>query len=121
MRPIDVGICEYCAQRVPARFEVRDGQVYLLKHCPKCGETEALVSSDAATWQGKRDMMGFTAPTPCSMQCNGCHVDHHPSVVFVEVTNRCNMNCPICIANVPGMGFDFHPPLDYFERIFAHI
>jgi hypothetical protein len=95
--------------------------VYLLKHCPKCGETEALVSSDAATWQGKRDMMGFTAPTPCSMQCNGCHVDHHPSVVFVEVTNRCNMNCPICIANVPGMGFDFHPPLDYFERIFAHI
>jgi hypothetical protein len=40
-------------------------------------------------------------------------------MVFVDVTNRCNMNCPICIANIPGMGFEFHPPMLYFERLFA--
>ncbi|NQU74865.1 MAG: radical SAM protein, partial [Planctomycetes bacterium] len=27
------------------------------------------------------------------------------------------MNCPICMANIPGMGYEFHPPLRYFERV----
>lgn len=121
MRPDDIGVCEHCGERVPAGFQIREGRVYLHKYCPRCGESEALVSSDAAVWQAKRDLMGFIAPQPCSMQCNGCQENHHPGVVFLEVTNRCNMNCPICIANVPGMGFDFHPPLEYFERIFAHL
>jgi hypothetical protein len=38
-------------------------------------------------------------------------------MVFLDVTNRCNMNCPICIANIPSMGFEFHPPLGYFENV----
>jgi len=54
----------------------------------------------------------------CSMECKQCGVSHEPTLVFVDVTNRCNMNCPICIANVHGMGFVFDPPLEYFERIF---
>jgi uncharacterized radical SAM superfamily Fe-S cluster-containing enzyme len=38
-------------------------------------------------------------------------------MVFVDLTNRCNMNCPICIANIPAMGFTFHPPIEYFEKV----
>jgi hypothetical protein len=38
-------------------------------------------------------------------------------MVFLDVTNRCNMNCPICIANIPGMGFEFNPPLEYFDHV----
>jgi uncharacterized radical SAM superfamily Fe-S cluster-containing enzyme len=41
-------------------------------------------------------------------------------MVFIDVTNRCNMNCPICINNTPSMGFLFEPPLDYFETIFKY-
>jgi len=25
-------------------------------------------------------------------------------------------DCPICIANIPSMGFEFHPPLSYFDH-----
>jgi len=42
-----------------------------------------------------------------------------PRLLFLDVTNHCNMNCPICIANIPGMGFEFNPPLEYFEKVFA--
>ncbi len=38
----------------------------------------------------------------------------------MDVTNRCNLNCPICINNTPSMGFLFEPPLEYFGKIFAH-
>jgi len=59
-----------------------------------------------------------TDKTTCSMLCDQCQVDHKPNMVFLDVTNRCNMNCPICIATIRDMGFDFNPPMEYFEKIF---
>ncbi len=119
MAPVNYGVCSNCARRVPAEHVVRDGKVYIRKNCPDCGRTEALVSSDAAAWQLKRDICQYDpdAPLTCTLHCETCRHQHHPRMVFLDVTNRCNMNCPICIANIPGMGFEFHPPLSYFERV----
>jgi len=119
----NLGLCNTCRGRVPAEFQVRDGQVWIRKQCPTCGLTESLVSTDAAMWQAKRDLWHYvpTDPVACTLHCDTCRVDHQPNMVFLDVTNRCNMNCPICIATIRGMGFDFTPPLEYFEKIFAHI
>ena len=119
MANVNLGICNECRKRVPVTHEVRDGRVYIVKHCPECGPTEGLVSTDAQRWQRKRDICRFDpdAPTRCPLDCEHCHVNHHPRMVFLDVTNRCNMNCPICIANIPGMGFEFNPPLEYFEKV----
>ncbi len=55
----------------------------------------------------------------CDMDCLACkHKD--PDLVFIETTNRCNMNCPICITNVPSMKFQFEPSMEYFDKIFRH-
>jgi 7,8-dihydro-6-hydroxymethylpterin dimethyltransferase len=115
-----VGLCTKCQKRVASHFVFRDGQVILHKDCPDCGPNESLVSGDAAAWQQKRQIWQYdeNACSQCSLKCENCHVDHKPTIVFVDVTNHCNMNCPICIANVRGMGFEFHPPLAYFEKLF---
>jgi len=114
-------VCQTCRKRLPATHIVADGKVYIRKSCPECGESEALVSSDAATWQRKREIWNYDAQAPlhCSLHCERCSREHHPKMVFLDVTNRCNMNCPICIANIPGMGFEFHPPMAYFEKVAA--
>ena len=113
------GVCETCRRQVPCRHEKRAGKVYIVKDCPDCGPTEALISSDAARWQAKRDLWQYdpAGARVCRMNCDVCGYDHHPKMLFLNVTNRCNMNCPICIANIPGMGFEFHPPMAYFERV----
>ncbi len=123
MQESDVGFCEFCLTRVPVSQVVRDGKVYLSKNCPKCGPTEALISSDAAVWRAKRHLYGPVGEgeSPCQMHCDTCSRSHRPTVVFVDVTNRCNMKCPICIANISSMGFDFHPPMEYFDRVFRHL
>jgi len=119
----NLGLCNTCKARVPAEFHFRDGQVWIEKHCPDCGPNESLVSSDAAVWQAKRELWDGvpTEPVDCTLNCDNCKVDHKPNMVFLDVTNRCNMNCPICIATIRGMGFDFNPPLEYFDKIFAEI
>ena len=120
MAPVNFGICNTCRKRVSSEHVVRDGKVYIKKNCPDCGATEALVSSDAVRWQRKRDICHFDPDSPlkCSLRCENCKVQHNPRMIFLDVTNRCNMNCPICIANIPSMGFEFNPPLSYFEEVF---
>ena len=119
MASTNTGICD-CGKRVPADHAIRDGKVYFIRHCPDCGDSEGLVSADAEVWQWKRDVYGYTGDETigCSLECNQCVHARKPTLLFLDVTNRCNMNCPICLANIPGMGFEFHPPLDYFKRIF---
>ena len=119
MRPVNYGICTRCRNRVPSEHVFRDGKVFIRKDCPDCGVTESLLSSDAATWQRKRKICRFDPQDPiwCTLKCEACQFQHRPRMVFLDLTNRCNMNCPICIANIPGMGFEFHPPLSYFENV----
>ena len=121
MGQANLGICGHCKARTPAEFVARDGQVWIRKDCPTCGPTEALVSTDAAVWQRKGKLSGYmpAEPAACTMQCDRCAVNHKPNIVFVDVTNHCNMHCPICIATIRGMGFDFNPPLAYFDKVFA--
>jgi uncharacterized radical SAM superfamily Fe-S cluster-containing enzyme len=113
------GICDTCRKSVPAEHLIRDGQVFLRKHCPNCGAGQRLISSNAEVWQWKREVYQYdeAASFGCTLNCETCARDHRPRLVFLDLTNRCNLNCPICIANIPGMGFEYNPPLNYFERI----
>ena len=114
------GDCNSCHKRVPARNESRDGKVYLIKSCEACGETETLISSDAEQYYRKRALDGPYDYKGCSFECLACKHPKRPQTIFLDITNRCNLNCPICIANVPSMGFRFEPPLEYFDKVFSH-
>ena len=123
MKAKNLGLCNQCRARVPAEFFARDGAEWIRKDCPTCGKTESLVSGDAAVWQAKRDLWQYAPNEPsfCTMHCDKCVSHIKPNIVFVDVTNRCNMNCPICIATIRGMGFDFNPPIEYFDKLFGEV
>lgn len=112
--------CNKCRETVPARHVVQNGKVYLLKKCPKCGDNETLISSDAEAYKKKFDVMGELIYEGCRLNCLEC-THKAPNIAFVELTNRCNMNCPICITNVPSMGFEFEPDMEYFRLIFENL
>jgi len=117
------GVCEQCRARVPAEHVIREGKVFLRKDCPDCGTHECMVSSNAAVWQWKRDVYQYdpSDADDCKLDCKACGHDHNPRLLFLDVTNRCNLNCPICIANIPGMGFEYNPSLPYFRKIFEKL
>lgn len=121
--PQNVGLCNQCSARVPAEFIIREGQVWIRKNCPEHGQNESLVSGDAKAWQAKRDLWNYVPADPktCTLKCDKCRFDHKASLVFLDVTNHCNMLCPICIASIKAMGFDYNPPLAYFDKIFAYV
>lgn len=119
-----LGLCEKCGKPTDAAYEIRDNKVYLAKFCRDCGRTASLVTKDARKWRWKREITGYQEPatTSCSLNCSVCDHELHksPNTVAIDVTNLCNQRCPICLAYVDAMGYTFHPPVEYFDKIFDH-
>lgn len=102
-------LCEDCLALVPAKILIEDEQVWYQKRCPKHGVQKTLVSTDAAYWKRCRDFLkpGDRPLSPqtrtergCPFDCGLCP-DHeqHSCVALVEVTEACNLKCPVCYAN----------------------
>jgi uncharacterized radical SAM superfamily Fe-S cluster-containing enzyme len=119
-----LGLCEKCGAPTDACYEIRNNRGYLVKFCRDCGRTASLVTKDARKWRWKREISGYQEPAvpACSMDCANCDHQAHtkPATVAIDVTNLCNQHCPICLAYVDAMGFAYHPPIEYFDKIFRH-
>ena len=102
--------CPECMALVLADVVIRDGQVYFLKSCRRCGhDSEALVSEDAdyyvqAYTYARAGTEPFHFPKQadqgCPTDCGTC-TDHeqHTCLPIIEITDHCNLECPVCIVN----------------------
>jgi hypothetical protein len=117
---LNLAYCGKCGKLAPAAPVERDNRILLVKTCSACGPTESLISGDAARYQAKRSLDLGHDYKGCALDCTNCRRGKQPNMVFLDVTNRCNLNCPICINNTPSMGFLFEPPMEYFDRILKH-
>jgi uncharacterized radical SAM superfamily Fe-S cluster-containing enzyme len=94
---------------VEAKVLFEDGRVYLDKRCPEHGRQRALIADDVDYYRRCREI--FLKPpeqpschqTPvrhgCPYDCGLCP-DHeqHSCVALIEVTDHCNLRCPVCYA-----------------------
>ena len=121
---VNKGFCDGCGQIVPVEHRSDNGSEYLVKKCPQCGDGEIRVSSDREAYYRKRRFdlfdVGQTHPG-FSFGCTECENSFRPHKVHVEVTNFCNMSCPICFNKEQRAFLRFDPPLEYFDRIFEHL
>jgi len=139
-----VSICPECLERIPAVVqEEDDGQIYMRKTCPEHGDFKDLLSSNAkyykwthyqkkdkdgnVVWQFEKNGEANPAdclpedPRGCPYNCGLCS-EHLStcSLALIDVTNRCNMNCNFCYANVGKAGYLVEPSLEEIDRIMKH-
>jgi uncharacterized radical SAM superfamily Fe-S cluster-containing enzyme len=101
--------CPECLALVEAEVVIREGQVVFKKVCARCGPSEALVSEDAGYYarayafaRAGTEPLRFATEVVhgCPTDCGTCK-DHeqHTCLPIVEVTDHCNLECPICIVD----------------------
>jgi len=103
-----MSLCSECGKRVPAKIVEREGQILLFKRCDEHGAHTELLEEDAAfhLLRAGFDKPGSISKSQteirdgCPFDCGLCP-DHeqHTCVALIEVTNSCNLGCPLCFAN----------------------
>jgi uncharacterized radical SAM superfamily Fe-S cluster-containing enzyme len=105
-----VSVCAECLARVEAKILIQDERVYLEKWCPEHGRARVLLADDAAYYRKCREVFikppelpkRFNTPQRwgCPYDCGLCpeHMQHS-CLTLVEITDHCNLRCPICYAD----------------------
>ncbi|MBR1134812.1 MAG: radical SAM protein [Bradyrhizobium sp.] len=119
-------LCETCLALVPTKIQIQDNEVWYEKRCKAHGVQSTLVSDDAAYW---RRCKAFIKPgdTPLSFQRRteyGCPYDcglcpdheQHSCLALIEITDHCNLTCPVCFAESSPQRSHF-TPLATIERM----
>jgi uncharacterized radical SAM superfamily Fe-S cluster-containing enzyme len=108
-----------CGKVIMARMFEEDGKVFMDKTCPEHGYVKDLYWSDvdlylkAERWEfgdGKGLSNPTTKNTSCPTDCGICdkHTSH-TALGNIDLTNRCNLTCPICFANANVSGKVYEP------------
>lgn len=103
-----VSICSTCLRKVEAKIIFENGCVFMVKTCMKHGREKVLISTDIEYYKLCRDFikpseMPHRWNTPikygCPYDCGLCP-DHeqHSCLTLLEITEKCNLQCPICFA-----------------------
>jgi uncharacterized radical SAM superfamily Fe-S cluster-containing enzyme len=104
-----VSICSQCLRRVEAKILIKDERVYLEKWCHRHGRERVLIADDAAYYRQCREVYIKAPELPqqfntrqhfgCPYDCGLCpeHMQHS-CLTLVEITDHCNLRCPICYA-----------------------
>ena len=103
-------VCSTCLYPVEAKIIFKNDHVYMDKWCPVHGIERVLMMDDVAYYRScrevyvKRPEMPQTFATPmqfgCPYDCGLCP-DHmqHSCLTIVEITDVCNLDCPVCFAD----------------------
>jgi uncharacterized radical SAM superfamily Fe-S cluster-containing enzyme len=106
------------------------GKVWMIRSCPEHGTIETMIWPDVEHYRWlsslafpkvlpRRDAL-HTTTLPCPTGCGICQRHQRkPTLVEIEVTQRCNLRCPVCFMSAEASYTDV--PLerlsDFFEAI----
>jgi len=121
-------LCPDCTQLIDATIFEQDGKVVMEKHCPNHGDFHDIVYSDAKLYLKMEqwefgDNRGLENPvvtnaTRCPDDCGLCNLHtSHTGLANLDLTNRCNLTCPVCFANANTSGYVYEPDFETVRKM----
>jgi len=125
---ITQSLCPECTRVIEARIFDESGRVMMEKTCAQHGYFKDCVFSDTRLYLKMEqwsfgDNRGVSNPaipnaTRCPDQCGLCSMHTSHSVLSnVDLTNRCNLTCPVCFANANTAGYLYEPSFEQVRRM----
>jgi uncharacterized radical SAM superfamily Fe-S cluster-containing enzyme len=125
-------LCPVCRRPTEAFYvEAADG-VYFRNSCAEHGTVSSIAADDPAVFSewmkapivniAPRQALTDGADGECPLRCGPC--DRHMQTaccVLLDITDRCNQNCPWCFARAETDGSDGDPSLARIEHLYDRL
>ncbi len=116
-------LCPACMKILNARIYSDGVRVFMEKKCPDHGVFRGLIWSDYSLYK-KSFRFGRRVTKPAEWNTStikGCPYDfglcpeheQHTCLTILEITEKCNLGCPVCLASSPGTRAD--PKIEQIE------
>jgi 7,8-dihydro-6-hydroxymethylpterin dimethyltransferase len=113
-------LCPECHGAIEAEIFEDEGKVVMEKSCPDHGSFRDIVYSDVKLYLKMEqwyfgDNRGLLNPAVteaknCPDDCGLCSMHtSHTGLANLDLTNRCNLTCPVCFANANAAGYLYEP------------
>jgi uncharacterized radical SAM superfamily Fe-S cluster-containing enzyme len=126
-------LCPECKKTIEADIFEEKGKVIMKKNCPEHGDFRDTVWSDANMYlkakkwktEGKGVLNPFIKEAKeenCPNECGLCNVHKsHTCLANIDLTNRCNLNCPICFANAAASRYLYQPSFEQAVQMLKNL
>jgi hypothetical protein len=124
-------LCPECMKVLDAEIYEDGGVVYIGKTCKEHGRFEDVYWSDYELFKRaeKYECIGDGISNPRTQTSKGCPYDcglcpqhkSHTVLSIIDVTNRCNLRCPICFANAATAGYTYEPTQDQIQGMLKNL
>ncbi|MFQ5736310.1 MAG: tetraether lipid synthase Tes [Thermodesulfobacteriota bacterium] len=116
-------VCPECLEIITATLYPEGGKVWIRKNCKEHGDFKDVFYGDIDLYLKCEGMFfgdgkGIMDPaikkaTVCPSQCGLCNMHtSHSGLPIIDLTNRCNLTCPVCFANANAAGYLYEPSFD---------
>ena len=124
-------LCPECKNVIDAIIFEEDGKVMIEKECAEHGKfkdvywsnVDLYLKVEAYAYDGE----GIENPrtevtTKCPGNCGLCpeHLSH-TALGNIDLTNRCNLKCPICFANANAAGYVYEPSFEQVVKMLENL
>jgi uncharacterized radical SAM superfamily Fe-S cluster-containing enzyme len=116
-------VCPVCLKKVKAYVAEKNGKVVILKECSEHGSFNETYWSRADIYY-KAEKLKKPSSKPFQDNCPyGCGLNacaHHTSktvMAVIDVTNKCNLKCPICFASASDNNELYEPTLETIHNM----
>ena len=124
-------ICPECLKALDAIIYEDDGKVFIKKTCSEHGLFQELYWSDYDQYlrAEKFGYVGDGIENPHTEKKHGCPYDcgicpehkSHTALAIIDVTNRCNLKCPVCFANASAAGYVYEPTAEQITGMLENL
>ena len=124
-------ICPECFKVLDATIFEEDNKVYIKKECPEHGKFLDMYWSDYEQYlraeQFRHEGEGLRNPRTktrmdCPFDCGICPQHRsHTALAIIDVTNRCNLRCPVCFATAGTTGYVYEPSKEEVQGMLENL
>ena len=124
-------LCPECGKTLDAEVYDEDGKVFIKKTCDEHGEFVNTYWGDDKLYNKMENFIPTVTKienpcvddeAACPSNCGLCS-KHETSTVLglIDVTNRCNLRCPVCFANAAAAGYLYEPTQDEIRQMLRNL